>query len=112
MDPQIWQDLARLRPEIILSAAFLVVIVVDLAWPKRPKVALWLTVVGLAAAFVATLGLVDTPAGTLFFGMLAIDRQAVFFKGFLLLASFLVLLAAPGSKELARSHLGEFYALL
>ena len=112
MDPQIWQDLARLRPEIILSAAFLAVIGVDLVWPNRPKATLWLTVAALAAAFVATLGLVDAPPGSLFFGMVTLDRQAVFFKGFLVLASFLVLLAAPGSKELARSHLGEFYALL
>ena len=44
--------------------------------------------------------------------MVALDPMAVFFKGFLILTSFLVLLAAPGSRELSRAHLGEFYALL
>jgi NADH-quinone oxidoreductase subunit N len=112
MDPQIWQDLARFRPEIILSASFLAVVLVDISWPRAPRATLWVAAAGLAAAFVASLALIDAPEGGLFFGMVALDRQAVFFKGFLLLASFLVLLAAPGSRELSRAHLGEFYALL
>ncbi len=44
--------------------------------------------------------------------MIAIDRMAVFFKGFLILTSFLVLLSTPGSRELSKSSRGEFYALL
>jgi NADH-quinone oxidoreductase subunit N len=48
----------------------------------------------------------------MFYGVLAIDQMAVFFKGFLILTSFLVLLATPGSKELSQRRLGEFYTLL
>ena len=69
MDPQIWQDLARFRPEIILSASFLAVVLVDISWPRAPRATLWVAAAGLAAAFVASLGLIDAPEGGLFFGI-------------------------------------------
>jgi NADH-quinone oxidoreductase subunit N len=112
MDPRIWQDLTRFAPEIILSVAMLAVVIVDIALPRARPLAFGVTAIGLISALIAALGLFDAPAGTLFFGMIALDAQAVFFKAFLVVASFLVLLAAPRSAELSRSHLGEFYALL
>ncbi|HYK88570.1 MAG TPA: NADH-quinone oxidoreductase subunit N [Acidobacteriota bacterium] len=71
-----------------------------------------LTSFGLVAAFLLSIPLFDSTSGTMFYGMIALDQMAVFFKGFLILTSFLVLLAAPGSREFSKSHLGEFYALL
>ncbi len=113
MNPQIIQDLHRFYPEITIAAALLAVILVDIAFPRlRKSMAFVVTGVGLVAAFLLTIPLFGAAEGTQFYGMVALDRLAVFFKGFLILASFLILLAAPGSRELSRSHLGEFYALL
>jgi NADH-quinone oxidoreductase subunit N len=113
MNPQIIEDLQKIYPELVIVLALLCVIVADLSLGRmRSRVTFALTALGLAAAFAFTIPLSQAPAGTLFFGMVAHDQLAVFFKGFLILTSFLVLMAAPGSKELSRHNLGEFYALL
>ena len=113
MNPQILLDLKKLYPELILTAAILCVVVGDLAFPKIRKQATFLIATfGLLAAFAASIFLFTEPQGSTFFGVLAVDPMAVFFKCFLILTSFLILLAAPKSQEFSRSHLGEFYALL
>ncbi len=114
MNPQILQDLQKFYPELVLSLTLLGVVILDLALPKRARRAATFALagVGMVAAFLLSIPLFSAPSGTMFYGMLAMDQMAVFFKGFLILTSFLVLLATPGSKELSRSQLGEFYALL
>src|SRR5213592_363915 len=113
MNPEILQDLESFFPEIVLTLALLVVILTDIALPKpRTGATFLVAAAGLLAALFFTVPLFGAPEKALFYNMVALDRMAVFFKGFLILASFLVLLAAPGSKELSGSHLGEFYALL
>jgi NADH-quinone oxidoreductase subunit N len=113
MNPQVLLDLKKFYPEVIITAAFLCVIVGDLAFPRiRKNVTFMLAALGLGCAFIASLPLFSAPQGTLFFGILALDKMAVFFKCFLILTSFLVLLTAPGSKELSQRHMGEFYTLL
>lgn len=113
MNPQVLLDLKKFYPEIIITAAFLCVIIGDLAFPRiRKSVTFLLGAVGLGCAFIASIPLFYASQGTLFFGVLAMDQMAVFFKCFLILTSFLVLLAAAGSRELSQRHMGEFYALL
>jgi NADH-quinone oxidoreductase subunit N len=113
MNPQILQDIHKIYPELAVTAALLCVVVADLVFGRQRKsITFTLAALGLAVAFWLTLPLAHAPEGTLFFGMLALDRMAVFFKGFFILTSFLILMTAPGSKELSRSHLGEFYSLL
>ncbi len=114
MNPQIIQDLHHFYPELIISLSILGVVVLDLALPKATRAmgTFFLTGLGLIVAFFFSLPLFSAPPSTMFYGMVALDQMAVFFKGFLILASFLVLLAAPGSREFSKSHLGEFYALL
>lgn len=113
MDPQITRDLHAFYPEITITLTLLAVIVVDLAAPAIRKSATFLIAAfGLLVALACTVPLYQANPGTLFYGTVALDQMAVFFKGFLILTSFLVLLAAPGSKELAKEHVGEFYALL
>ncbi len=115
MNPQMLQDLQNFRPEIMLSLSLLGVVILDIALPKgttRRHATFALTALGLAASFILSIPLFHAPSGTMFYGMVALDQMAVFFKGFLILTSFLVLLAAPGSREFSKSHLGEFYALL
>jgi NADH-quinone oxidoreductase subunit N len=113
MNPQILQDLSLFYPEITLALALLAVIVVDLAMPAiRRKTTFLVACLGLLLALAFTIPLFKVPPTNLFYNMVAVDPMSVFFKGFLILTSFLVLLAAPGSKELSKEHIGEFYALL
>jgi len=112
MNPLIFQDLSAFFPEVTVSLAMLAVIVVDLAMPARKQASFLVAALGLLSALAFTVPLFAAPQGTLFFDMVALDPMAVFFKGFLILTSFLILLAAPGSRELSRQHLGEFYTLL
>src|SRR6266542_2346096 len=113
MNPEILQDLESVFPEIVLTLALLAVFLTDIALPQpRTRATFLVAAGGLLAALCFTVPLFGAPEKALFYNMVALDRMAVFFKGFLVLASFLVLLAAPGSKELSSTHLGEFYALL
>ncbi len=113
MNSQLLQDLSRFYPEIAVTATLLLVVAADISLSRARRGATFLlTALGLLAAFALTVPQFWAPAGTLFYGMVAVDRLAVFFKGFLISSSFLVLLAAPGSRELAERQLGEFYALL
>ena len=113
MNPQLLADLEKFYPEIAVTVALLLVVIVDISFPRMRRGGTFLVAaLGLIAAFILTVPLFGTPGATLFYGMIAVDRVAVFFKGFLILSSFLVLLAAPGSRELSERHLGEFYTLL
>jgi NADH-quinone oxidoreductase subunit N len=113
MDPKITADLHKFYPEIVITGTLLLAVVADIALPRFKKsFPFVLTVAGLTAALALTLRLVIEPPSSLFYDMVALDPMAVFFKAFLLLASLLVVLAAPGSREFRQSNLGEFYALL
>jgi NADH-quinone oxidoreductase subunit N len=113
MNPQFLLDLKNFYPEIIITAALICVVIADLAFQRIRKGATFLiAALGLIFAFLLSIPLFRAPAGTLFYGTLAMDPMAVFFKCFLILTSFLVLLVVPGSKELSQKHLGEFYTLL
>lgn len=113
MNAQILRDLQLFYPEMALSAAFLLVVLFDIGMPAlRRSMTFLITAAGLVGAFALSIPLFSAPAGTLFYGMLAMDRMAVFFKGFLILTSFLVLLTASRSREFSRRNMGEFYALL
>lgn len=113
MNPQMLLDLRNFYPELILTAALLAVIIAELVFSRLRKSATFsLAALGLIAAFIASLPLFNAPMGTAFFGVLALDPMAVFFKCFLILTSFLVLLTVPGCRELAKRNLGEFYMLL
>ena len=113
MNPQLLLDLRNFYPELILTAALLAIIIAELVFSRlRKNITFSLAALGLIFAFMASLPLFKAPMGTSFFGVLALDPMAVFFKCFLILTSFLVLLAVPGSRELAKRSLGEFYMLL
>jgi NADH-quinone oxidoreductase subunit N len=113
MNPQILADLRNLCPEIILTIAFLCVVIGDIAFPRiRRNITFILALLGLGLAFAAGILFFGSPARTLFYGMVAVDPMGDFFKCFLILTSFLVLLATPGSKELSQQRPGEFYAIL
>src|SRR5262245_52972762 len=112
---EILSSVYRLTPELILTGALLLVVLVDATRVRgRDAVNRVLTAVSLAAAFFASLPLARTTPGPLFSGMLVIDPMAIFFKALLVGASLLVALAFTfrNSRELFGLGQGEFYALL
>ncbi len=113
MNPQLVSDLKTFYPEMILAAALLCVVIGDLVFFNvRRNVTFCLAAFGLLLAFIYSIPLFGAQPGATFFGVLALDPMAVFFKCFLILTSLFVLLAAPKSMEFSQIHLGEFYALL
>ncbi|NWG13133.1 MAG: NADH-quinone oxidoreductase subunit N [Acidobacteria bacterium] len=113
MDPKLIADLYSFIPELTVTGTLLLVILADLSLARiRRTLTFVVAAAGLLAAFAFTIPLFGAEPRSLFYGMIALDPMAVFFKAFLLLASLLVLLAAPGSSELAKRQVGEFYALL
>ena len=109
---QVLASLGRFVPEMILTAAILVVTLVDVSGiPSRNNLNRGLTVAALGS------GLFSVSAGEpqlIFAGMLADDPLASFFKVILLLAALLVALmfTFDNSRELRGLGQGEFYVLL
>jgi NADH-quinone oxidoreductase subunit N len=111
---EIQQSLSRFGPEMGLTAALLLVVLVDClqaAW-KNAAMRL-LTVAGLAGSLALCLGLRGF-SGEIWSGMMVVDPLGLFFKALLIGASLLVALAFTyrNSRELADQGQGEFYALL
>ncbi len=113
MNPQLTQDMQRFYPELAVSVALLAVIVFDLAFPRiRRGLTLLTTAAGLLGALACVVPLCSAGQGTMFYGMIALDPLALFFKGFFLVTSLVILLIANGSPEIDQSRFGEFQALL
>lgn len=111
---EVQQSLRLFRPELALTAALLLVVLVDAARPAwRNAACRLLTVAGLGVALALCLPLQGQSA-LLFTGMVALDPLALFFKVLLIGASLLVILAFTfrNSRELHGQGQGEFYALL
>jgi NADH-quinone oxidoreductase subunit N len=107
-------SLNRFWPELVLTGALLLVVLVDAAGvPGRNALNRLLTVGGLLAALVLALRQ-DASPGYLFAGMLAIGPLVVFFKALLVGASLAIALVFTfrNSRELFGLGQGEFYALL
>jgi len=105
-------------PELILSAAILLVILADLFVGRgkalsgdAPGVAAripgFVAVAGLLASVLAALPLFHTEPRTIFFGMLAVDSMAAFFKALFGLSTTLIILVGFRLR-----HQGELCALL
>jgi NADH-quinone oxidoreductase subunit N len=107
-------SLNRFLPELALTGALLLVVLVDaFRLPGRDTVNHALTVAALLLALVLA-ARQDAAPGYIFAGMLAVDPMAVFFKVLLLAASLLVALMFTfrNSRELFGLGQGEFYVLL
>jgi NADH-quinone oxidoreductase subunit N len=111
---EVQQSLLRFRPELALTAALLLVVVIDclhVAW--KDVAARWVSVAGLAVSLWFCLGLRGV-SGEIWSGMLVVDPLSLFFRMLLLGASLLVLLAFTfrNSRELWGLGQGEFHTLL
>jgi len=111
---EVLQSMRLFRPELALTAALLLVVVVDSARPRgRDLINRLLTVAGLAGAAGLCLPLRGVSA-SLFSGMVVIDPLAIYFKVLLIGSSLLVVLIFTfrNSAELQGQGQGEFYALM
>src|SRR6185503_11432841 len=107
-------SLRSFLPELTLSTALLLVVLVDASRVRgRDAVNRFLTVAVLLAALVLAVRTKGASAA-LFSGMVVLDPMAVFFKALLIGASLLVALMFTfrNSRELFGLGQGEFYALL
>ena len=108
------ESLLHFTPEILLVVFAAAVIILDLFVKNREsqKVA-YLSLVGLGCTLVAIL-VTNSVFGTndLFFGMIRLDKFAVFFKILLLLATAATILFSLRSEEVDAKLKGEYYALL
>jgi NADH-quinone oxidoreductase subunit N len=107
-------DLLLLLPELLLTVWLCAVLIVDFAFPRLPKEQIaYLSVAGL----VATLGCLawfdfSGVSGTLFGNMFVLDRMALFFKMFVVLATILVILASLQYVHRFSFFRGEYYFLV
>ena len=111
------ESLLYFIPEILLVVSAAAIIILDLIVKDREsdKVA-YLALVGLGGSLLAILisnAIVDTNAPVnLFFGMIRLDKFAIFFKILLILATSATVLFSLRSEELDVKLKGEYYALL
>ncbi|HKO32255.1 MAG TPA: NADH-quinone oxidoreductase subunit N, partial [Candidatus Limnocylindria bacterium] len=111
---EVQQSLLRFRPELALTAALLLVVVIDClhaAW--KDAAGRWVTVAGLAVSLWLCFGLRGVSA-EIWSGMIVVDPLSLYFRMLLLGASLLVVLAFSfrNSRELWGLGQGEFHTLL
>lgn len=105
---------AWFRPELVLIAGVLLLMLLDLGWMQSRYRVLILTTAALACVGVAAGCLAYQPeqSRAMFNGMIASDRFATFWKWLFLGAAGLTVLIAARSHELTSPRIGVFYALL
>ncbi|HEX9101040.1 MAG TPA: proton-conducting transporter membrane subunit, partial [Polyangia bacterium] len=105
-------SLAAFAPELVLAGTVLVVLALDLAVARlRIGHVAALTIAGAALAAWATLATAHEPRG-LFFGLVARDPFADFWKLFFLLTAALVALLSLRAGDAIDESAAEFYALV
>jgi NADH-quinone oxidoreductase subunit N len=107
-------NIASLRmfyPELLLTAATLAVVIIDLVSHNKS----WLGEIALAATALTLLLIGLEPVGGgawLFNRMLVYDAFAIFFRALIALAALVAVWMSIGSKEVHSCEQGEYYAVL
>ncbi len=104
-------DFYYILPELLLTAGALIVLVVDILFPKEDRAVLATTLVTLAATGGAVLAFagVDTTASA---GLLAIDGFAAFFKSIFVLSAVLTVLMSVPYLRVEGVRAGEYCFLI
>ncbi|MSP37565.1 MAG: NADH-quinone oxidoreductase subunit N [Deltaproteobacteria bacterium] len=111
MDLKNVASLTFFLPEIIISVAILLLIVLDLIAQNKRSLAL-IAVAACVGALVATFDLYSAQPALLFHRMMVLDNFSLFFKVFALSAAILCIWMSLGSNEIKTVHQGEYYTLL
>lgn len=110
------ESLTYFIPELILSATAIALIMLG-AWPckcDKSRSAVTIAGIGIVLALIQTVLQWDVAQTTLFFGMLTLDRSAIFFKIIFSVTALLVLAMSQRSKDLksGATDSPEYYALI
>jgi NADH-quinone oxidoreductase subunit N len=109
------RDLALIAPELILTLAACVALVMEVVLPYRKS--RWVAYFSLAALALAAASLValwrpGAPVLTGFYGMIRVDGFALFFKLIFLVSAALTVAISMRFLDVEGEQRGEFYALL
>jgi NADH-quinone oxidoreductase subunit N len=118
----LYQSLGLIVPEIILSAALIIIVISDLIFHKDKKIVPFIALAGIIATAVALffqLGLsgfaFQTSKDTIrSYGMVTIDPFGNYFKGLIILSSVIIVFFSFSSGEIQKitNRIGEYYALI
>jgi NADH-quinone oxidoreductase subunit N len=105
-------DLLRFAPEIILTVAGTVLMILDPLFARRyPKMFGHLSILALLAAIAGTAG-AWTVQGSAFSNLLVIDGFGTFFRFLVLAIGILTVLASYRYLDLEKAETGEYHALI
>src|SRR3990170_1038644 len=100
-----------LIPEYVLGVLAVVILAVDLFWPRVRKEALpYIAGGGLLVAFVTSIWYVDTTDD--FAGLIFVDDFTTFFRCFFIATTFAIVVASAHFVQKNLRNPGEYYALL
>ena len=99
-------------PEFILSTTAVVLLLLSLIdWQRKDNVASYVAGIGLALAFMYVMRGAEFGSPPLFWGMIVLDKPAVFFKIIFILTALIVTLFSQRSNELSHDQY-EYHALI
>jgi NADH-quinone oxidoreductase subunit N len=106
------RDILALLPEILITLAACVILLVDIATQRQYKQRLGWGCIGAVLLTFLVMALLPSTGGMLFAGMFIADSYGVFFKVLFLLAVILTVLISLRYLDDEETHYGEYYALL
>lgn len=107
------QSLTYFLPELILTASVVVIILVDVFFRGRDRSRLvWLLSLGTLVVTAVFLFIQTTPSDAIFYGALAVDPYSRFFKWIFLVATAIIYVVSPYTKELDGNPRHEYYLFI
>src|SRR5574341_366828 len=111
MNPHV--DVHAFAPEIVLTAAIVVCLLVDLFVPRRPELVARIASIGVLGALIPVLTLAaDGTDRSMFGGAFVVDNYALVFMGFFLVVAYFSLLLSFDYIAEGDYYRGEYYVLL
>jgi NADH-quinone oxidoreductase subunit N len=105
-------DFYYIRPEIVLTAGSLVVLIADVLLPRRSGNALaWVTLLAIMATLASLVPLAGTRV-VVANGLIAVDQFALFFKVVFLIAAAITVLMSTKYLEVEGASPGDYYFLI
>jgi NADH-quinone oxidoreductase subunit N len=111
MNPSI--DFHAFAPEIVLTAAIVVCLLVDLFLPRRPELVPRIASIGVLGALIPVITLAaDGTDRSMFGGAFVVDNYSLVFMGFFLVSAYFALLLSVDYIGEGDYYRGEYYVLL
>ena len=118
----LYQSLELITPEIVLSAALIVLVISDLIFHENKKIIPYIALAGIVVTGIFLLNHIGV-SGFAFqtsketyhhYGMVTVDPFGTFFKGLIILSSILIVFFSMSSGEINKitERVGEYYALM